>query len=185
MNPNVVLIQCGNRSDGFSVSMGIALSLRLDGTLSHLNLYDCSPEMIAASVRDSDVVAFACPVFSSEIVQSFWDLMPFLHVENKIGVLIVASGRSSFFCRDSIKKAMNALRSSGFAPAVSIIVDNTYGLVKGEFSSKHLRHLDKALKTIRIRWFRPHLFTLRDSFKFVSIIFLSWSILWTPSSLKE
>ena len=149
MNPNVVLIQCGNRSDGFSVSMGKTLCLRLDGSLSHLDMSDRSSEMFSIAVRDSDIVIFACPVFSSEIVQSFWDFISSLHVDNKIGVLVVASGRSSFFCRDSIKKAMKAIHSSGFDPTVSIIVDNTYGLVKGEFSSKHLRRLDKALKIIR------------------------------------
>ena len=147
MGKDTVLIQCGGRSDGFSVSMGKLLSSRLGGKLILVGT-DCELEQVSKFIEMSDVVVFACPVVSSEIFYPFWTIIDSLHKSDKAAVLVVAAGKSRFFCNKSINNAMKAIRALGFSPVTSIIVDNTYQLVKGEFSPKHLRRLEKASKLI-------------------------------------
>jgi flavorubredoxin len=147
MVPNIVLIQCGGRSDGFSVSMGKLFCSRLDGELVHIT-YNCNPDHILRCIDESDIVIFASPIVSSELLPSFWDVLDSIHHSDKAAVLVVAAGNSGLFCRKSIKDAVKAILSLGFSSVVTIIVDNTYRCVKGKFSPKHLRRLDSALKKI-------------------------------------
>lgn len=145
----VAVINCSRRKDGFSSLVSSMVSDRFGCSDPPLYLHESSYDSIQDRLDLSSLAVIACPVFSSDLVPSFWDLLDNISCHHPIPcILVVSCGQNKLFCRSKVRTAADRILRLGFSHVEILSIDSTYGLVKGELLPKHISRFRSACDSV-------------------------------------
>lgn len=144
-----LVVNCSTRKAGFSALMSDAVASQFGGEVITYFLNEALEASILETLGQVNLLVISSPIFSSDLVPSFYKFIDSISSRPAIPcVLVISCGNSGFLCSSSVRSALKRLRRAGFHPVFDVVLDHTFMLSPNEIPPKSRTKISKLCERV-------------------------------------